>query len=52
MKIPRVKKDFMLRVRMDKTVLMHIHQLGEKRNINMSKIIRDLVEKEFDQTVK
>jgi antitoxin component of RelBE/YafQ-DinJ toxin-antitoxin module len=41
------KKDFMLRVRMNTTTLKQLHQLAEKRNADMSKIIRTLLEREY-----
>ena len=45
MKAP--KKDFMLRIRLDRTILTHIHKLSEKKNQDMSKVIRKLVESEY-----
>ena len=48
MKAPKAKKKYILRVRIDQTVLKHIHQLKEKRNVDMSKIIRSLVELEHE----
>jgi hypothetical protein len=44
-----VKKDFMLRVRMNAITLKQLHQLAEMRNADMSKIIRSLVESDYQQ---
>jgi predicted transcriptional regulator len=43
------KKDFMLRVRMSTTTLKQLHQLADNRNADMSKIIRTLVEAEYQR---
>jgi hypothetical protein len=37
----------MLRIRLDGTILTYIHKLSEKKNQDMSKVIRTLIKSEY-----
>lgn len=41
-------KDYMLRVRMDEELLRKLDKISEVKGLGRSKVVRELIEKEFE----